>query len=233
MRTDAQAPTIRLADYRPPAWLADTVELTFRLDPAATRVRARIAFRPNPERADDGPLDLALDGRNLKLVSAAIDGAAVPQNALALDDEGLTVAAAHVPQDGFVWEAETEIAPEKNTALEGLYMSRGMYCTQCEAAGLPQDHLLPRPPGRDGDLPRPHRGRRAGDALERQPPRTAAPGRAEWDDPFPKPSYLFALVAGDLGRSRIASPPAPAATSSCRSGSAPATKAAAPTPWTR
>ena len=71
----------------------------------------------------------------MKFVSATIDGVPVPQNALALDDEGLTVAAEHVP-DGFVWEAETEIAPEANTALEGLYMSRGMYCTQCEAEGF-------------------------------------------------------------------------------------------------
>ena len=135
MRVDAQAPTIRLADYRPPAYLADTVELTFPLDPAATRVRSRVSFRRNPARAGEGPLDLRLDGRNLRLVSAAIDGAAVPQNALAFDEEGLTVAAEHIPE-AFVWEAETEIAPEDNTALEGLYMSGGMYCTQCEAQGF-------------------------------------------------------------------------------------------------
>ena len=102
MRVDAQAPTIRLADYRPPAYLADTVELTFALDPAATRVRARVAFRRNPARACDGPLDLRLDGRNLRLFSAAIDGMPVPQNALALDEEGLTIPAAHVP-DAFTW----------------------------------------------------------------------------------------------------------------------------------
>ena len=65
-------------------------------------------------------------------------------------------------------------------------------------AGLPQDHLLARPPRRDGALPRAHRGRRAGAALERQPASASGPGWAEWEDPFPKPSYLFALVAGDL-----------------------------------
>ena len=92
MRVDAQAPTIRLADYRPPAFLAETVDLSFTLAPTATRVRARIGFRRNPARAGEGPLDLRLDGRQLRLVSAAIGGAAVPQNALAVDDEGLTVA---------------------------------------------------------------------------------------------------------------------------------------------
>ena len=67
---------IRLADYRPPAFLAETVELTFALDPRATRVGARVAFRRNPARAGEPPLDLRLDGRRLKLVSAAIDGSA-------------------------------------------------------------------------------------------------------------------------------------------------------------
>ena len=115
MRADT-APTIRLSDYRPPAFLAEGVELTFALHPTATRVKARVAFRRNPEAAPDA--DLRLDGRSLKLVSAAIDGIPVPQNALALDDEGLTVAAPHVP-DAFTWEAEVEIAPEANTAPRG------------------------------------------------------------------------------------------------------------------
>ena len=110
MRADTQAPTIRLSDYRPPAFLADAVELTFTLHPTATRVKAKVAFRRNPAHTGADP-DLRLDGRGLKLVSAAIDGVSVPQNALAADDEGLTVAAAHVPE-AFTWEAETEIAPE-------------------------------------------------------------------------------------------------------------------------
>ena len=76
MREDAEARSVRLADYRPPAYLAERVELAFSLHPEATRVRARIAFRANPARAGDAPHDLRLDGRNLELVSAAIDGGA-------------------------------------------------------------------------------------------------------------------------------------------------------------
>ena len=196
MRVEAQAPTIRLADYRPPAFLAETIELTFRLHPTATRVLSRVTFRRNPARADEGPLDLRLDGRRLHLVSAAIDGAPVPQNALALDDEGLTVAAAHVP-DAFTWEAETEISPETNTALEGLYMSRGMYCTQCEAQGFRKIAYWPDRP----DVMARFRVRIEGDPpvlLSNGNLVASGPGWAEWEDPWLKPSYLFALVAGDL-----------------------------------
>ena len=187
----------------------------------------------NPARAGEGPLDLRLDGRNLRLVSAAIDGAPVPQNALALDDEGLTVAAAHVP-DAFTWEAETEIAPEANTALEGLYMSRGMYCTQCEAQGFRKITFWPDRPDVMATLPRADRGRRAGPALQRQPRCASGAGFAEWEDPFPKPSLpLRAGRRASSTRSRTASPPAPGARCCCRSGCAPATRTAAPTPWTR
>jgi aminopeptidase N len=104
MRVEVAAPTVRLADYQPPAYLADSIDLVFRLDPRATRVRARIAFRRNPDRTADGPLDLRLDGRNLRLLAAAIDGADVPANGIATDAEGLTVAAALVPE-AFTWEA--------------------------------------------------------------------------------------------------------------------------------
>ncbi len=197
MRVDAQAPTIRLADYRPPAFLVDTVDLGFVLDPDATRVRARIGFRRNPARAGEGPLDLHLDGRMLKLVSAAIDGAPVPQNALGLDEEGLTIPADHVPQDGFTWEAETEISPGANTALEGLYISRGMYCTQCEAQGFRKITFWPDRP----DVMATFRVRVEGAApvlLSNGNLVASGPGWAEWEDPHPKPSYLFALVAGEL-----------------------------------
>ncbi|PZQ51593.1 MAG: aminopeptidase N [Rhodovulum sulfidophilum] len=197
MRLDAQPPLIRLEDYRPPAFLLDQVELTFRLAPGATRVTARLHLAPNPARAGEGPRDLRLDGRLLKLVSAAIDGAPVPSNALALDDEGLTVDAAHVPDAPFVWEAETEIAPEANSALEGLYMSGGMYCTQCEAQGFRKITFYPDRP----DVMARFRVRIEGEApvlLSNGNLLAAGDGWAEWEDPFPKPSYLFALVAGDL-----------------------------------
>ena len=198
MRTDAWASTIRLADYRPPAFLAESVELDLRArpggDPGAGAGRASAA---TPRAKASRPLDLRLDGRGLRLVSAAIDGAPVAQNALAVDDEGLTVAADHVPQQSFVWEAETEIAPAANTALEGLYMSRGMYCTQCEAQGFRKITYWPDRP----DVMATFRVRVEGDApvlLSNGNLVGSGPGWAEWEDPFPKPSYLFALVAGDL-----------------------------------
>ncbi|MBP7001980.1 aminopeptidase N [Amaricoccus sp.] len=200
MRVDAEAPTIRLAEYRPPAFLVDEVELTFRLDPAATRVRATVAMRPNPARAGEGPQDLRLDGRSLRLVGAAIDGAPLPQNAAAIDAEGLVVPAALVPEGPFTWSCETEIAPGANTALEGLYMSNGMYCTQCEAQGFRKITFWPDRP----DVMTRFRVRiedPAGTApalLSNGNLIAAGDGWAEWEDPFPKPSYLFALVAGDL-----------------------------------
>ncbi len=197
MSADREAPVIRLSDHAPPAFLIDRVTLTFTLDPAATRVRARIGFRPNPERAADGPHDLRLDGRGLIPVSAMIDGVPVPENALSHDDEGLSVAAAHVPGREFVWTCETVIAPESNTALEGLYMSKGMYCTQCEAEGFRKITYYPDRP----DVMAVFTVRVEGDApvlLSNGNLTGSGDGWAEWHDPHPKPSYLFALVAGDL-----------------------------------
>ncbi len=159
-------------------------------------MRARVAFRRNPARAGEGPLDLRLDGRSLRLVSAAIDGAPVPQNALSLDDEGLTVAGAHVPES-FTWEAETEIGPQANTALEGLYMSNGMYCTQCEPQGFRKITYWPDRP----DVMARFRVRIESDKpvlLSNGNLTDSGAGWTEWEDPHPKPSYLFALVAGDL-----------------------------------
>ncbi|MEM1297755.1 MAG: aminopeptidase N, partial [Pseudomonadota bacterium] len=133
MRTDQnpdQTPT-RLADYTPPGWLVDHVKLVFDLAPSATRVRAAIRFRRNA--GDSGGADLELDGRKLTLVSTAVDGRDVTADCL-VDREGLRLAGP-LP-DEFLWECETEIDPEANTELEGLYLSKGMFCTQCEAEGF-------------------------------------------------------------------------------------------------
>ena len=175
--------------------LADTVELTFVLDPAATRVRARVAFRRNPARAGEGPLDLRLDGRNLRLVSAAIDGAPVPQNALALDDEGLTVAAAHVPRRLHLGGRDRDRARGEHRARGPLHVARHVL-HPVRGAGLPQDHLLARPARRDGELPRADRGRRAGAALERQP-RGLRPRLGRMGGPVPQ-----ALLPVRAGRRR-------------------------------
>ena len=182
--THAAPQTIYLADYTPPAYLIDTVHLTFQLAPNATRVVSRIAFRPNP---DAKYRDFFLHGEELKLISAHIDGAAISPN---VTERGLSC---DVPDRPFVFEAEVEIAPAANTALEGLYMSNGMYCTQCEAEGFRKITYYPDRPDVmavftvkiESDLPV---------LLSNGNPVAAG----KWHDPWPKPAYLFALVAGDL-----------------------------------
>ncbi|MEZ5887557.1 MAG: aminopeptidase N [Paracoccaceae bacterium] len=192
---DAAAETIYLKDYQPFPFQIGQVELTFRLRPRATRVLSRIGFTPNPARP--GRHDLFLYGEKLKLISAAIDGSPLPEAALTLTAEGLTIAAADLPDGPFLWEAEVEIDPEGNTALEGLYMSGGIYCTQCEAEGFRKITYYPDRP----DVMAPFRVRIESDMpvlLSNGNPKGAGDGFAEWDDPWPKPAYLFALVAGDL-----------------------------------
>ncbi|QFT93756.1 Aminopeptidase N [Roseovarius sp. THAF9] len=185
---DAAPQAIYLADYTPPAHLVDHVSITFRLDPEKTRVLSKIAFRPNPD-GPGGPL--RLDGEDLTLISARIDGAEVTPD---ITPRGLTMQAPDAP---FTWEAEVEIAPINNTALEGLYMSNGMYCTQCEAEGFRKITYYPDRP----DVMATFDVRIEGDApikLSNGNPGASGDGFAEWHDPWPKPAYLFALVAGDL-----------------------------------
>ncbi|ARE41588.1 Membrane alanine aminopeptidase N [Rhodovulum sp. P5] len=185
---DAAPQPVYLKDYTPPAYLVDRVELTFRLHPTATRVLSKIAFRPNPAASDTR---FFLHGEGLKLIAASIDGAPVSPD---LTAEGLTCA---VPDAPFTWESEVEIAPEANTALEGLYMSNGMYCTQCEAEGFRKITYYPDRP----DVMAPFHVRVESDLpvlLSNGNPVGAGEGWAEWHDPWPKPSYLFALVAGEL-----------------------------------
>jgi aminopeptidase N len=203
MRDDVGKPApqpIRLSDYAPPAWLVDGVSLDFDLRPRATRVLTHVSFRRNPD-GPGGPL--RLDGRNLKLISATVDDEPLSDSAYHVDGEGLTVTA-DLP-DAFTWRCETEINPEDNKALEGLYVSKGMFCTQCEAQGFRKITFFP-------DRP---------DVMTTYTVRITAPkescpvllsngdpvdagdlpeGRhfAVWRDPHPKPCYLFALVAGDL-----------------------------------
>ncbi len=185
---DAAPQTIYLKDYTPFGYLVDNVHLTFALSPGATRVTSRIAFRPNPKATDKV---FFLHGEDLKLHWAKIDGADVsPQ----LTDRGLTCT---VPDAPFIFEAEVEIDPAANTALEGLYMSNGMYCTQCEAEGFRKITYYPDRP----DVMSVFTVRIEGDEnvmLSNGNPVAGGDGFAEWQDPWPKPAYLFALVAGDL-----------------------------------
>ncbi len=185
--TDTPQP-IHLRDYRPPAFLVDDVYLSFDLDPKATRVASRIRFRPNPDRLDDR---FFLHGEGLRLLSARIDGLPVEPEIV---EGGLTC---EVPAVAFTWAAEVEIAPEDNLSLEGLYMSRGMYCTQCEAEGFRKITYYPDRP----DVLAPFTVRIESDLpvqLSNGNPGESGTGWSEWHDPWPKPAYLFALVAGAL-----------------------------------
>jgi aminopeptidase N len=189
---DGTPQPVYLADYRPFPFAVTAVALTFRLDPSATRVAARIGFAPRAAGAD-----LRLDGEGLRLLRAAIDGLPLA----AADATGLTIPAAALPPGPFTLETEVEIAPASNTALEGLYISRGMYCTQCEAEGFRRITFYPDRP----DVMAPFRVRIEADLpvlLSNGNPVAAGPGWAEWDDPWPKPAYLFALVAGELAAVR-------------------------------
>ncbi|WP_321828992.1 aminopeptidase N [Thalassovita sp.] len=185
---DAAPQKIYLSDYQVPNYLVEDVHLTFRLAPEATRVLSRITFRPNPDASSK---DFFLHGEDLQLISTKIDGAEVTPDLVV---GGLTCA---VPDAPFVWEAEVEISPTTNTALEGLYMSNGMYCTQCEAEGFRKITYYPDRPDVmsvftvriESDLPV---------LLSNGNPVASGEGFAEWHDPWPKPAYLFALVGGEL-----------------------------------
>ena len=196
MRTETPQP-IRLSDYRPPAFLVDEVHLTFVLEPNTTRVKAKLAVRRNGDHADP----LVFNGERLKAVSVAIDGRALGEGELTIDAEFLTIPDC---PDAFSLETEVEIDPENNKALEGLYMSGGRFCTQCEAEGFRKITWWPdRPDVLSRYTVRIEADKKFrhllcnGNLLEKG----ALPGGrhfAVWNDPFPKPSYLFALVAGEL-----------------------------------
>jgi aminopeptidase N len=188
--------TIVREDYRPPDWLVPEIALDFDLDPARTRVRTTLSVVRNGDH--DRPI--MLDGAGLRPLSVSVDG--VGFTGWRLDEKGLVL---DLVGDSHRIETEVEIVPERNTQLMGLYASGGLLCTQCEAEGFRRITFFP-------DRP---------DVLSRYSVRMTANkaafpvllangdhvgsgdldgGRhwAEWRDPFPKPCYLFALVAGDL-----------------------------------
>ncbi len=194
---------IRLKDYRPTPYLIDEVGLTFRLSPNATRVVSKMLMRPNPKSKSRG--DLRLDGEQLKLILITLDGKILTAREYACDAASLTIK--KVPQKRFTLEIETECAPASNTSLSGLYMSNGIYCTQCEAEGFRRiTYFYDRP-----DVLAIYRVRIE---AEKKLPVLLSNGNpqargeiggtdlnyAEWHDPHPKPSYLFALVAGNLAK---------------------------------
>ncbi|MEJ6395142.1 aminopeptidase N [Gymnodinialimonas sp. 2305UL16-5] len=197
--TPAAPQPVRLADYTPYPFRIDDVALTFHLHPTATKVVSVLTITPLEA---DQPLDLM--GEGLTLLTDAdgtphlkIDGAPVAfaplDPALPPFAQGIRIDAIDIPDGPFRLTSEVEINPEANTALEGLYMSKGMYCTQCEAEGFRKityypdrpDVMAPFTVTIDSDLPV---------LLSNGNPQ----GHGSWHDPHPKPAYLFALVAGDL-----------------------------------
>src|SRR5215470_907951 len=200
MRTD-EPRLVRLQDYRPPDWLVDTVELDVSLAPAATRVRAMLLLKPNPKAA--APAPLLLDGDGLTLVALKLDGEPLAAEHYVATPDSLTIA--QPPQRPFRLEIETLVDPSANTQLSGLYRSGKTYCTQCEAEGFRRITFFPDRP----DVMAVYTTRIEADKTEApvllsngnlvEHGETAG-GRhfAVWHDPHPKPSYLFALVGGDL-----------------------------------
>ncbi len=192
---------IRLADYEPPAFLIDTVDLVFDLGEETTVVKARLALRRNPASPErDAPLKL--DGKDLELVSLALGGETLGRNRYQLDNESLVLN--DVP-DEFTLDIETRIEPQNNTVLSGLYKSGGNFCTQCEPEGFRRiTYFIDRPDvmARFATTILADKARYPvllsnGNPTDKG---ESTGGRhwAKWVDPFPKPSYLFALVAGDL-----------------------------------
>ncbi len=197
MRTE-EPRAIHLADYRAPEFRITAIHLDFALDPEATRVAARLAIE---RRHGTGPL--VLHGENQKLVSVTLDGRVLEEDEYLLDDKSLTLPR---PPDNLTLEIVSEIAPASNTALEGLYQSGGIFCTQCEPEGFRRiTYFLDRPDNLSVFTVRIEADEAQYPVLLSNGNRIKAgrlPGGrhfAVWHDPFPKPSYLFALVAGDLG----------------------------------
>ena len=192
---------IRLEDYAPPAFTTERVDLAFVLDPRATRVTARQTIR---RTGGDAAAPLVLNGDTLTTLGVTIDGAPVDEAELrAAEAEG--VLRLDGCPDAFTLEVVTEIDPAGNTALMGLYVSNGVFCTQCEAEGFRRiTWFQDRPDVMARYTVRIEADRAACPVLlSNGNPIEAGDldgGRhyALWQDPFPKPAYLFALVAGDL-----------------------------------
>ncbi len=200
---DTAAAAVRRLDYRPSAFLAPKLDLALELDPEATRVVATFEFRRNPAAAaQDRTAPLVLDGENQHEVTVELDGARLSPADFTLADGKLTVP--QVPAAGRLVVRST-IRPATNTELEGLYVSSGVFCTQCEAEGFRRiAYFLDRPDVLAEYAVTITADRARCPVLLSNGNRVAAGpldrGRhyVRWHDPFPKPSYLFALVAGQL-----------------------------------
>ena len=196
---DAQPGAIHLKDYRPPAYLVDTTELCFRLWEDHALVEARLRLRRNPEAQSE--TSLLLHGEELELLRLELDGRALDEGDYRRNHEQLLLDDCPARFELFI---RTRIRPRDNTALEGLYQSRKLFCTQCEAEGFRKISYYPDRPDVmsvytvrvEADQARYPVLLSNGNLLDQ-----GVDGERHWTlwhDPFPKPSYLFALVAGEL-----------------------------------
>ncbi|MES0402866.1 MAG: aminopeptidase N [Hyphomicrobium sp.] len=194
---------ILLKNYRPPGYLIDKVDLDVALHPKRTRIRSRLSVRANPKvRGKREPL--RLDGTHMELAEISVNRKKLAPKDYKLTDTSLTLT--KTPAKPFTLEIVTFVNPEANKALQGLYRTNGVYCTQCEAEGFRRiTYFLDRP-----DVLATYSVRieadpeeapvllANGNLLERGLVDGGKRHYAVWRDPFPKPSYLFALVGGDL-----------------------------------
>ncbi len=205
MRSDT-GQVFRLEDYRPSDWLIPSTDLSFRLDPTKTRVIANLTLERRAGAPADSPL--RLDGEGLKLLSLKIDGEDVRPGWFEATPDSLRIIRPP-KRKRFLLTIETELDPSANKALTGLYRSGGNYCTQCEAEGFRRiTYFLDRPDILSVYNVRVEARRDEAEVLLANGNPEAAGELADgwhfaqWRDPFPKPSYLFALVAGNLAELR-------------------------------
>jgi aminopeptidase N len=192
-----------LKDYKPPAYLVETVALTIRLHPTRTHVSSRLRVKRNPAFTGRQK-GMRLDGEKLDLLGVRIDRSELTPKQFTRDDSGLSIPT--LPERPFDLEIETTCNPQDNTELSGLYLSRGIYCTQCEAEGFRRITYFPdRPDVLARYTTRIEADREEapvllgnGNPLERGTLDGGKRHYAVWKDPHPKPSYLFAIVGGQL-----------------------------------
>ncbi len=187
---------IHLSDYKKPEFEFEQVYLYFKLDPEKTIVNSEIKIKRIVKNGNKHSA-LVLNGKELKLISLAINGVLLDQCEFKTNNDFLEIYSDKIKNSAFTLNCTTEINPKSNTALEGLYLSNGVYCTQCEPEGFRKiTYFLDRP-----DVMTKFKVKIEGNynfLLSNGNLIDSGQGWAEWNDPWPKPSYLFALVAGNL-----------------------------------
>ena len=197
-----QRHVISRKDYKEPDFFVEKVELVFDLEREVTNVKSRLFIHANPARGTGVGDEVFLHGEDMKLVSVSINERRLASGDFTVDQEGLRFTA---PREAFIAEIETQISPANNTRLEGLYVSQSAFCSQCEAEGFRRITYFPDRPDVMATF------KVTINADKSSCPVLLSNGNlidsgdldggrhfAVWEDPFPKPSYLFALVAGDL-----------------------------------